>query len=179
MRWTNSFCGALGVLAFGLLPLTVLAQSPDYPPECSPLGTSRPNEPKRPTPETKFIKVKNPIPHRYIVVLKGDAIASDASLEDRRAAITAIATQHASEHKGKVGYIYAAVLKGYSIELPSEAAAIAISEKPEVKWVEEVGLASWASANQESLANWEQFANVRGRSRSPHPEPHSPTPRPE
>jgi hypothetical protein len=51
--------------------------------------------------------------------------------------VTAIANSHAQAHDGKVGYIYETALKGYSIELPNEAAAIAISNLPEVRWVEE------------------------------------------
>ncbi len=35
---------------------------------------------------------------------------------------------------------YSIALKGYAIELPNEAAAIAISKLPQVKWVEEHSL---------------------------------------
>jgi hypothetical protein len=91
------------------------------------------------TPPTKFVKSKKPIPNRYIVVLNDDVVSSDAPLEVRRARITAIAGSHAQTYGGKFDYIYETALKGYAIELPNEAAAIAISNLPEVKWVEEDG----------------------------------------
>jgi fibronectin type 3 domain-containing protein len=56
------------------------------------------------------------------------------------AQVTAIANTHAQTYRGKVDYIYETALKGYAIELPNEAAAIAISNLPQVKWVEEDAL---------------------------------------
>ena len=113
---------------------------PGFPPEFSPLNTSRPAKPQRSlVPPTKFVKVNNPIPNHYVVVLNDDVVSSDAPLNVRHDAIAAIANAHALHYAGKVGYIYETALKGYSIELPEEAAAIAISNEPQVKWVEEVG----------------------------------------
>ncbi len=103
------------------------SQTQQYPPESSPPRT----------PPTKFVKKTQPIPNRYIVVLKDDVVSDDASLEDRRAAVTAIANSHAQTYGGKVDYIYETALKGYAIELPNEAAAIAISNLAQVRWVEE------------------------------------------
>jgi hypothetical protein len=118
-----------------------------YPPEFSPLVTGRPPKPQRPlTPATKFVKVQNAIPNKYIVVLNDDVVPSDAPLEVRRAQITAIANSHALAYFGKVGYVYETALKGYSIELPSEAAAIALSLNPAVRWVEEDGQGKWAQS---------------------------------
>lgn len=111
---------------------------PGFPPEFSPLRTGRPGKPERSlTPASKFIKSKNAIPNQYIVVLNDDVVNPRASLSARRAAVIAIANGHARAHLGRVGFTYETALRGYSIELPNEAAAIAISQNPHVKWVEE------------------------------------------
>ncbi len=96
-------------------------------------------------PASKFVKAKNPIANRYIVVLNDDVVSSSAPLEVRRAGVTAITNSHAQTYGGKVFFIYETALKGYSIELPNEAAAIAISNLPQVQWVEEVaaGVLDW------------------------------------
>ena len=101
--------------------------------------TTSPQQPQpAPTPPTKFIKhTIRTIPGRYIVVLRDDVVRDSDPIEVRRAAVTAIAKRHAETYQGKYDYIYETALKGYAIELPNEAAAIAISELPEVRWVEE------------------------------------------
>ena len=78
-------------------------------------------------------------------MLKDDVVSDNAPLKVRRARVAAIAKRHARAHRGKVDYIYETALKGYAIELPNEAAAIAISKLPEVRWVEEDGLGTWFS----------------------------------
>ena len=103
-----------------------------------PTTTSRPEQQQESSkPASKFVKSRNPIAKRYIVVLRDDVVSNDASLEVRRAGVTAIANRHAKTYGGKVDYIYETALKGYAIELPNEAAAIAISNLPQVRWVEE------------------------------------------
>ena len=103
-----------------------------------PLRTSRPEQQQGSLkPASEFVKAKKPIPNRYIVVLNDDVVSDNAPLEVRRARVTAIANSHAQTYRGKVDYIYETALKGYAIELPNEAAAIAISNLPPVKWVEE------------------------------------------
>jgi hypothetical protein len=94
-------------------------------------------------PPTKFVKHQRVIPNRYIVVLKDDVVSDNDPLEVRRAGVTAIAEQHAKTYGGKYDYVYETALKGYAIQLPNEAAAIAISELPEVRWVEEDAIASF------------------------------------
>jgi subtilisin family serine protease len=114
---------------------------PGFPPEFSPLRTGRPGKPQMSlVPATRFVKVKNAIANSYIVVLNDDVIPDNASLQAKRSRISAIANDHAQAHLGQVGYVYETALKGYSIRLPNEAAAIAISENPHVKWVEEDGV---------------------------------------
>jgi hypothetical protein len=103
-----------------------------------PLTTQRPEQQQDPSkPASKFVKAKNPIANRYIVVLNDNVVSDSAPLEVRRAGVTAIANSHAQTYGGKVDNIYETALKGYAIELPDEAAAIAISNLPEVRWVEQ------------------------------------------
>ena len=78
-------------------------------------------------------------------MLKDNVVSDDAPLKVRRARVTAIAKRHARAHRGKVDYIYETALKGYAIQLPNEAAAIAISKLPEVRSVEEDSFGSWMS----------------------------------
>ena len=116
------------LIALFVFPSTTSSQGQEYPPEQSQ------------TPPTKFVKSNKPIPNRYVVVLNDDVVPNDAPLEVRRARVTEIANSHAQTYGGKFDYIYETALKGYAIELPNEAAAIAISNLPEVKWVEEDGI---------------------------------------
>ena len=112
-----------------------------------PLTTSRPEQQQGSSkPASKFVKAKNPIANRYIVVLDDDVVSDNEPLEVRRARVTAIANTHAQTYRGKVDYIYETALKGYAIELPNEAAAIAISNLPQVKWVEEDSVGEWGLA---------------------------------
>ena len=87
--------------------------------------------------QTKFFKRQNAIPNRYIVVLNDDVASDDNPREVRLQRVTEIANSHALAHNGRPDYIYETVLKGYAIVLPNEAAAVAISRRPEVQWVEE------------------------------------------
>ena len=108
--------------------------------------TQEPQQQGPSKPASKFLKSNNPIANRYIVVLNDDVVSDSAPLEVRRAGVTAIAESHAQTYGGKVDYIYETALKGYAIELPNEAAAIAISNLPEVRWVEEDSMLGIAAA---------------------------------
>jgi hypothetical protein len=108
------------VIALLVFPSTALNQTQD------------PSAPKK-----KFYKHDRVISNRYIVVLNDNVASNDEPLEVRRAKVTAIADRHAKTYGGKFDYIYETALKGYAIELPNEAAAIAISNLPEVQFVEE------------------------------------------
>ena len=144
------------VIALLVVPSTTLSKEL-YPPEFSPLITSLHAPPQDPvTPPTKFVKgKKNIIPNRYIVVLNDDVVSDDEPIEVRRARVTEIADRHAETYGGVRDYIYETALKGYAIELPNEAAAVAISKLPEVRWVEEDAVGEWAmsmsSASQPSV----------------------------
>jgi subtilisin family serine protease len=88
---------------------------------------------------SKFKRVENRIFNSYIVVLNDDVVSPGASLNVRRAQVRAVAENLAQLHGGRLGFIYDTALKGFSIELPNEAAAIALSQHPRVAWVEEEG----------------------------------------
>ena len=115
----------LGLFAFALVALPSITSS----------QSNRPDTPRR--PQKKFVKKQNAISNRYIVVLNDDVADDDSPREARLERVTEIANNHALSHLGKVDYIYETALKGYAIELPNEAAARAISNRPEVQWVEE------------------------------------------
>ncbi len=115
----------LGLFAFALVALPTITSSQN----------NRPDIPRR--PQTKFVKKQNAISNRYIVVLNDDVAKDEDPREARLQRVTEIANSHALAHLGKVDYIYETALKGYAIELPNEAAAIAISRSPLVRWVEE------------------------------------------
>jgi subtilisin family serine protease len=150
---------ALSIFALALIPMSTIGQSQigdgaTYPPEFSPLRTSRPRPTERSlTPQTKFIKVENAVPNRYIVVLNDEVVSSKARVAVRRAKITSIANSIAQAHAGKVGFVYETALKGFSLELLNETAAIAISQNPQVKWVEEVGQVQLSSV-QPNPPSW-------------------------
>jgi hypothetical protein len=151
----------IAVLVF---PSTTSSRVPEYPSQCSPLRTSPSEHSQGPlTPVTKFVKSKKPIPNRYIVVLKDDVVSDDAPLEVRRARVTAIASSHAQTYGGKFDYVYETALKGYAIELPNEAAAIAISKLDQVRWVEEDAYGEPGS-NDQSLPTKQEVAVCRGKS---------------
>ncbi len=117
----------LGMLAISLLILVLAAL---------PSTTSSQNQRAR-GQQNKFIKRANKIPNRYIVVLNDDVADNEGPREARLERVTKIANEHALAHLGRPDYIYETALKGYAIELPNEAAAEAISRRPEVQWVEE------------------------------------------
>lgn len=73
-------------------------------------------------------------------MLNDDAVSKNANANARRTQVSTIADSFVQQHGGKVGFVYETALSGFSIELPNEAAAIAISRSPRVKYVEEDAL---------------------------------------
>src|SRR6185295_18943331 len=118
MKKIEQYLAGLGLVALLLFPLAISAQR---------------------TPQ-KFRKVSNAIPNSYIVVLNDDAVNKNANANARRTQVSTIAGSFSRLHGGRVGFIYETALFGFSIELPNEAAAIAISRSPRVKYVEEDSL---------------------------------------
>jgi PrcB C-terminal/Peptidase inhibitor I9 len=164
MRRLKNYAILSLTIAVFVFPSTTSSQMPESPPESSSSRTSRSEQPQAsPTPPTKFIKGKKKAIHnRYIVVLNDDVVSDDLPLEVRRARVTAIASRHAQTHGGKFDYVYETALKGYAIELPNEAAAIAISNLPEVKWVEEDAFGEFGSNDKSKPTK--QEAVCRGKS---------------
>src|SRR5438094_9115244 len=147
----------LGVLALALVSMPMRAQNqtypfPGYPPEMSPLRTFRTPPAQQPlVPATKYVRVRSANPNKYIVVLNDDVVSSSAPVDVRRTQITGIANALAQAHGGKRGFVYESALKGFSIELPNEAAAIALSQNPQVKWVEQDGAAQEGTCQTTNL----------------------------
>jgi len=135
-----TFC----LVVLGVLALAFICGGypfPGYPPQFAPSRTSRPRPAQRSlVPATKFLKVQNPVSNKYIVVLNDDVVSSNGPTDLRRQQVNAIANALAQAHGGQRGFVYESALKGFSIELPNEAAAIALSQNPQVKWVEEDGV---------------------------------------
>ncbi|MGA9994808.1 MAG: S8 family peptidase [Pyrinomonadaceae bacterium] len=138
---------ALSIFALALVALSVptsttgQSKSDNRTIEFSPLQTSRQQPTQRPlTPPTKFVKVQNAIPNKYVVVLNDDVVFDQSTVAARRTKVKAIANTFGQVHGGKVGFVYETALKGFSIELPNEAEAIALSKNPQVKFVEEDSL---------------------------------------
>ena len=140
---------AIAALVFGVLTLSIIsnpmkaqnaAAISGFPPQFAPDRTFRtPPPPRQLIPSTKFVKINNPLPNKYIVILNDDVVANNAPVSVRRAQIAGIANELAHTHNGKRGFVYETALKGFSIELPNETAAVALSKNPRVMWVEEEG----------------------------------------
>lgn len=135
MQRRKQFAVSIVILALVVLPSTTSSQNQRPVLETGP----RSEAPRGPSPpQAKFRKVReNKIPNRYIVVLKDDVASNDSPREGRLQRVHDIANTHSLTHLGRVDYVYETALKGYAIELPNEAAAVAISKRPEVDWVEE------------------------------------------
>lgn len=127
---------ALHTLALVVLSVAVSGQTL---PELGSGINSRPPDSQL-VPPTKFVKARHAIPNTYIVVLNDEALQPSKSLDETRAHVSDIARRFAQAHGGQVGFIYHAALRGFSVELPNEAAAVAISRSPRVKFVEEAAL---------------------------------------
>ena len=118
------------IIALLVFPLTTSSQKQGSSNQKQSAQSSR-------RPETRFVKRPKAIPNRYIVVLNDDVADNNKPREARLERVTEIANSHALAHSGRVDYIYETALKGYAIELHNEAAAVALSNRPEVQWVEE------------------------------------------
>ena len=129
---------ALGILALLLLSMPTTS-SQNISPEFPPLTTASQAAQTRWKPQAKFNRVKNPVSNSYIVVLNDDVVSPGASLNVRRSQVRAVAENLAQLYGGRPGFIYDTALNGFSIKLPSEAVAIALSQHPHVDWVEEEG----------------------------------------
>ena len=138
MPYLKNFAVTIVLLALVALPSTTSSHNQQFSPEFFPQRTSGSQAPQASRrAQTKFEKRPNAIPNRYIVVLNDDIVSDDQPREARLERVREIANSHALAHFGRVDQVYETALKGYAIELPDEAAAVAISKRPEVQWVEE------------------------------------------
>jgi len=122
MKSSKEYLAGLGIIALLLFPLPISGQRTTLPPQSS--------------MQAKFRKSSNTIPNKYIVVLNDDVVSRTATVAVREAQVSRIADSIAQLHGGKVGFVYESALVGFSIELPNEAAALAISRSPRIKYVE-------------------------------------------
>src|SRR5262245_60746790 len=132
---TSAFLVGLGLLIFNAGADVAFAQAPP--------------------PSGKFLRARNPIPNRYIVVLEESSLnvanlpspppnatpqQRDAVLRQRNDVIAqrvkAKAEELALAHRARLGHIFDHVLHGFAVEL-SEREAVALSQNPQVKYVEE------------------------------------------
>lgn len=139
MKRLKYFAISIVLLALVALPSTTSSHNQQFSPEFFPQRTSGPEVQTPRKPQAKFNRVENPISNKYIVVLNDDVVSPGASLNVRRSQVRAVAENLAQLHGGTLGFIYDTALKGFSIELPSEAVAIALSQHPRVDWVQEEG----------------------------------------
>ncbi len=131
----------------------------------------RPQVEQDPKPQVKFRRVERAIPNRYIVVFNEDSLGIKDSVsqpgDDRTdqskdlarqrdeiigQKIEAKAIELARVHRGIIGHVYKHALRGFSAEM-SEAEAMALSQNPEVKYVEEDGLIN-ATQTEQINATW-------------------------
>ena len=139
MKKFKIYLVALSIFALLLFSMPTTSSQTIISSESSPLTTASSAAQTPRKPQAKFNRVENPISNRYIVVLNDDVVSPGASLNVRRSQVRAVAENLEQLHGGRLGFIYDTALKGFSIELPSEAVAIALSQHPRVDWVEEEG----------------------------------------
>ena len=112
---------ALSIFALLLVSMPTTSSQNINDSEVSPLTSSSSAAQTPRKPKAKLIRVENPIFNRYIVVLNEDVVSPGASLNVRRSQVRAVAENLEQLHGGTLGFIYDTALKGFSIELPSEA----------------------------------------------------------
>ena len=128
MNRIKEYLVGLSIIALLVFPISISGQRTTLPPQSSQAA------------QAKFRKSTNAIPNKYIVVLNDDVVSRTATTDVRRGEVSAIADSFAQLHGGKVGFVYESALAGFSIELPNEAAAVALSHSPRVKFVEEAAM---------------------------------------
>jgi subtilisin family serine protease len=79
--------------------------------------------------QTKFRRSENPVPDQFIVVLRDQASRGPLSVAPR------LAQEMADVYGGTVLNVYTHALNGFAVRMP-EAAAMTLSEHPDVAWVE-------------------------------------------
>jgi subtilisin family serine protease len=110
----------------------------------------RAKAPDQPDQDDSKFHRKGPlaIPNQYIVVLDQDAATDQANAFGTMSAVNQVlmGTGRAPEH------VYTHALSGFSVQM-TEAEAIALSERPDVKFVEEDSIV-WAVVTQSNPPSW-------------------------
>src|SRR6478752_1801786 len=97
-------------------------------------GTSGPMHGQATARPSGLLRMKNPVPGQYIVVLKDPETAAQGR-PDRAASARALSEQYG----GQVGFVYEAALHGFSARM-TEDQALALSHDPRVAYIEEDSL---------------------------------------
>jgi hypothetical protein len=125
---------------------------PGYPPEFAPSRTSRALPTPDLTPPPKFKKFEHSVPNQYVVVLNDDAVSQARTHVERRALVANLAKELAPG-AAKIPYVWADALNGFCVELPNEAAAIALSQNPRVKYIESNGVQIFTTDTEDCPEN--------------------------
>lgn len=107
----------------------------------TPKGQGQASQGQAQQPPAKFLRVNRAIPNQYNVALKDDV---------ERSKVRSVANDLARAHGGRIKYVYEQALKGFAVEMP-EPAALALSNNPQVKYVEEDGEATIAETRCSGL----------------------------
>lgn len=155
MKRITTFVALLSIVALALFAAPMLGQNqqypfPGYPAEFAPSRTSRPRPPAPPlVPSAKFTKLENAVPNQYIVVLNDDSVSRAGNAPERRGRVADLA-RRLIPAGAEIRSVYGTVLRGFCVKLPNEAAAIALSKDPRVKYVESDGLDGSSTDTQSS-----------------------------
>ena len=117
------------VLGSVVLLIGILGCTPPPPESAAPDAAGGLSAHLRDARVARLLKQKHPIRDRYVVVL-----------DDANADSEAIAGKLAKRHGGDVRFVYRHALKGFSVQLTADK-ALALSQEPAVRWVEEDALA--------------------------------------
>jgi len=102
--------------------------------------------------DMQFRRSRSPIRDHYIVVLNDDVLRqSHGTRSDPEGEIDRLVSDLAIRHGAQVRNVYKSAMRGFAATM-TEDRAIALSQEPEVKFVEEDGLGSAQSA--QSSAPW-------------------------
>lgn len=127
---------SLSIFALLLLPTPWSGHTQQYPASFARLQSSH-TRLNNPAPlRAKFMKAADGISDEYLVTLNDRVVSPFKTGAQLRATIAKTANTLARFYGGKVGYIYDAAFAGFSAHL-SEAAAVALSQNPQVKFVEQ------------------------------------------
>ena len=133
------FLSVLAVVFFNM-PMSAQHQQypfPGFPPEMSPLRTSRPHPKSPPPPATKFVRAaKEGVANQYMITFADGAVTPAPSRAQLRNNVAALAHSLATVNGATIRSVYANGLKGFAANM-SESAAIALSQNPKVALVEQ------------------------------------------